>query len=445
MKTSTLTHFPLRVILLTLLWGVALSTAAQGTPPPIPPAPPAPTSSTFTFVPTADAMLVKGSPTSNFGSVSSISLDGSPLQKGIWKFTVSGVGGNTVTSAKLRLFNVNSSNSGGSFHKVSDSSWTESGITWNNAPAAGATPVASLGAVQSGNWYEVDVKPIVTGDGTISIMGQTTSSDGADYNSKEASSNKPQLVLTVGETTTDTTPPTTPTNLSATAVSANQINLSWTASTDNIGIAGYRIFRGGAQIGTATTNSFQDTTVSPLTTYSYTASAFDAAGNTSVQSSSASATTPALGTVAPLTLTGTVQVVVTLNSPDNGTIHYTTDGTVPTQSSTLYSAPFTVNTNTPVKARAFKTGYNPGPVLDVFTGSMPSSTGLATGARIKTTDYLNVRTSASLTASTLGAQPINTQGTIVGGPTTANGYTWWNVNYDSGPDGWSVQDWMVGM
>lgn len=75
--------------------------------------------------------------------------------------------------------------------------------------------------------------------------------------------------------------------------------------------------------------------------------------------------------------------------------------------------------------------------------STPSATGLAIGARIKTTDYLNVRTSASLTAPTLGVQSINAMGTITVGPTTANGYTWWNVDYDSGPDGWSVQNWMV--
>ncbi len=93
--------------------------------------------------------------------------------------------------------------------------------------------------------------------------------------------------------TGDTTVPSTPTNLSATAISSSQINLSWTASTDNIGVAGYRIYRGGSQIGTSATNSYSDTGLSPSTAYSYTVAAYDAAGNVSSQSSSASATTQA--------------------------------------------------------------------------------------------------------------------------------------------------------
>ena len=48
----------------------------------------------------------------------------------------------------------------------------------------------------------------------------------------------------------DTAPPAVPTNVSASAASASQINLSWTASTDNVGVTGYMVFRGGTQIGT---------------------------------------------------------------------------------------------------------------------------------------------------------------------------------------------------
>jgi chitodextrinase len=89
----------------------------------------------------------------------------------------------------------------------------------------------------------------------------------------------------------DTTPPSVPTNLMATAVSSSQINLSWTASTDNVGVTGYKIFRNGSQVNTATGTSYQDTGLTPLTTYTYTVSAYDAANNNSAQSSPASATT----------------------------------------------------------------------------------------------------------------------------------------------------------
>lgn len=89
----------------------------------------------------------------------------------------------------------------------------------------------------------------------------------------------------------DTEPPTAPTNLTATAVSSSQINLAWTASTDNVGVTGYQVFRDGAQVGTTATASYPDTGLSPSTTYSYYVKAYDAAGNVSAQSNTAQATT----------------------------------------------------------------------------------------------------------------------------------------------------------
>ena len=93
---------------------------------------------------------------------------------------------------------------------------------------------------------------------------------------------------------TDTTPPSTPANLAASAISSSAINLTWTASTDNVGVTGYKVFRAGVQVGTPTTNSYSDSGLTASTAYSYTVSANDAAGNNSAQSSSASATTQAV-------------------------------------------------------------------------------------------------------------------------------------------------------
>jgi len=93
----------------------------------------------------------------------------------------------------------------------------------------------------------------------------------------------------------DTTPPTVPAGLTVTAISSSQINLAWTASTDNVGVTGYNIFRGGVKIGTAPSTSYQDAGLTASTNYTYNVSAFDAAGNTSVQSAGASATTQASG------------------------------------------------------------------------------------------------------------------------------------------------------
>src|SRR2546425_1113195 len=89
----------------------------------------------------------------------------------------------------------------------------------------------------------------------------------------------------------DLTPPSVPTNLSASAVSSSQMNLSWTASTDNVGVAGYTIYRGGSQIATTSLTSYSDTGLSPSSTYSYTVVAYDAAGNVSALSVAASAAT----------------------------------------------------------------------------------------------------------------------------------------------------------
>lgn len=89
----------------------------------------------------------------------------------------------------------------------------------------------------------------------------------------------------------DTTPPSTPGNLSAVAVSSSQINLSWTAATDNVAVAGYQVFRNNNQIATTTSATFSDTTVSVGIQYTYAVSAFDAAGNISTQSALVTAAT----------------------------------------------------------------------------------------------------------------------------------------------------------
>jgi len=94
---------------------------------------------------------------------------------------------------------------------------------------------------------------------------------------------------------TDTQAPTAPANLTATAVSSSQINLSWTASTDNVAVAGYEVWRGSTKIATVTTTSYSDTGRTASSSYTYTVKAFDGAVNISAASAPASATTPAAG------------------------------------------------------------------------------------------------------------------------------------------------------
>ncbi|KAF0154461.1 MAG: hypothetical protein FD159_2562 [Syntrophaceae bacterium] len=89
----------------------------------------------------------------------------------------------------------------------------------------------------------------------------------------------------------DTTAPTMPTNLNATAPSSSQISLSWNASSDNVGVVGYKIYRGGVYIKSVAGSPSSDTGLSSSTSYCYTVSAYDAANNESSQSTQACATT----------------------------------------------------------------------------------------------------------------------------------------------------------
>jgi len=89
------------------------------------------------------------------------------------------------------------------------------------------------------------------------------------------------VVLTMGVVAADTTAPTTPTGLAASPASSSQILLSWSASTDNVAVTGYKIFRNATLIGTSATPSFSDSGLTASTLYTYTVAAYDAAGNVS--------------------------------------------------------------------------------------------------------------------------------------------------------------------
>lgn len=64
------------------------------------------------------------------------------------------------------------------------------------------------------------------------------------------------------------------------------------------------------------------------------------------------------------------------------------------------------------------------------------------GDRIETSQKVNIRTTASLSGKLLGKQKTGAQGTITKGPVSSNGYIWWSVNYDTGADGWSAEDFL---
>ncbi|MFJ4757839.1 glycoside hydrolase family 6 protein [Streptomyces sp. NPDC088763] len=94
----------------------------------------------------------------------------------------------------------------------------------------------------------------------------------------------------------DTTAPTAPTGLRATAKTASSVSLAWTAATDNVGVTGYDVYRDGTRVGSPSAGTtYTDTGLSAATAYSYTVRARDAAGNVSAASAALSVTTEAGG------------------------------------------------------------------------------------------------------------------------------------------------------
>lgn len=94
-------------------------------------------------------------------------------------------------------------------------------------------------------------------------------------------------------TLADTSAPSVPTGLTSPSQTTNSISLSWTASTDNVGVLGYNIFRNGVKVGNSTTSSYTDVGLTQTTSYSYTISAYDSVLNTSTASGASSFATKA--------------------------------------------------------------------------------------------------------------------------------------------------------
>jgi fibronectin type 3 domain-containing protein len=260
----------------------------------------------LTFSPTDDATVDSSQSAVNLGGSSRITVDNSPVNYSLLKFNVNLTSGCSVSSAKLQLTvgsNTNDNSAyGGDVYGASSNSWDESSVNWDTAPLAAGTKVGSVTtAVALNTAYEFDVKPLITGDGPVSMIIKSINSDGARYYSKEGGNpaQDPKLLVTCGSGGGgDTTAPSQPGNLRGTAPSSSRVDFNWDPSTDNVGVTGYRIYRNGSStplvsVGGSTT-SYSDTSVAAGTTYTYQVGAVDAAGNESSKASVA-VTTPSGG------------------------------------------------------------------------------------------------------------------------------------------------------
>lgn len=230
----------------------------------------------------------------------SYSLNTATLSNGNHVITAvaSDTSGNTATSAQVAV-------------KVSNTTTDTTPPTVSvTAPANGATVSGTISVTANASdnvgvasvQFQLDGANFGSLDtaSPYSVSWNTTTSSNGSHTlraiAKDAAANSTtstSVTVTVSNGTPDTTPPSVPTGLSATAISSSQINLSWTASTDNVGVTGYKVYRGGSQIGTTASTTYQDTGLAASTSFTYTVAAYDAAGNTSAQSAGASATTQA--------------------------------------------------------------------------------------------------------------------------------------------------------
>ena len=344
---------------------------------------------THTVTPDADSYVRQDRPTKNFGSGTKLRVAGSPTTRSYLRFELPDIGSDHIDSAILRLRSTTTTSDGGSVESVTDDTWQEQGLTWNNAPAAATGPVAPIGATKQGQWVQVDVTSLIGQDRLPSLRISSAAATAAVYISREGSSSlRPQLVVTtsppaditkpttaitspadgsevsgvvavsvdasdnavvdrvevsldgasIGEDRSppyvvsfqsggvpngshvltavavdpsgnvglspsvsivvnnapDQEPPSRPTGLVAQAMSDSKVDLSWLPATDNVGVYSYSVLRDGVAVGTSATTGYSDVMLAPETTYEYSVTAVDGAGNYSDASEVVPVTTNAV-------------------------------------------------------------------------------------------------------------------------------------------------------
>jgi hypothetical protein len=174
----------------------------------------------------ADARVQQVTPTQNSGRGVYLRTDGDTGSQveSYLRFTVPALGG-SVTKATLRLFTTDDGTSRGPSVYGTSNGWTETGITWNTRPTRTTGALSTLARAPASSWVEFDVTPFVTGSGSFSFDLATTSTDGVNFNSREAGTNPPQLVVTTGGA------PPTATTVQPTSVTTTAATLNGTVDT----------------------------------------------------------------------------------------------------------------------------------------------------------------------------------------------------------------------
>lgn len=277
------------------------------------------------YLETDDAYIRQASPDTAHGSETTIQIDGDEPSSsgqdmnGLLRWNIDIIPVNAVVAEatiELNIINI-SSGSYSCYEMLRD--WNQAEATWNRADAAtlwqapganGANdrdsiPLCTISAGSTG------IEQIVLNNDGVALvqawvdgsaannglfLGNPATSDGADFTASEGvtAANRPKLeVIYSIPGAGDTQAPSVPAGLAQTGVSETTASFSWTASTDNVGVTGYRVFRDNVFVGSTAATNFADTGLSAATGYSYEVSAEDAAGNESSRSAALLITTEA--------------------------------------------------------------------------------------------------------------------------------------------------------
>jgi subtilisin family serine protease/PKD repeat protein len=166
---------------------------------------------TASLAPTADAEVRGSTPNTNYGTATTLAVQqGSSASSQRWSYLrvdLSAVP--SVSLAKLRVFGGVSATTGTviemAAYPVSDTSWAETGIRWNNKPASGGTPLGSVTIVSSstmGRWYELDVTPYLRQEKTagrdvvtLVLKNLANSTRYVTLSSRQAATNRPEILV----------------------------------------------------------------------------------------------------------------------------------------------------------------------------------------------------------------------------------------------------------
>ena len=190
---------PYRIATLTSAWKQTRTATPTATPTQTatstrsPSSTPTRTSHLTSFVPAADSYVNESNTTMNYGMVTNLRVDGSPIIRSYLRFDVQGLSG-TITRVTLRLFTNTSSGAGYEVHSVTDNTWNELTINHTNAPAMDGI-TATSGPFGASAWTTVDMTPLVTGNGSYNLALTTTGGTAFSLASREAGANAPQLVI----------------------------------------------------------------------------------------------------------------------------------------------------------------------------------------------------------------------------------------------------------